>query len=154
MIFATANAHHCIPARNLSTTYKHYTTNTDLCSTAKSTLETYCNLSTAIDLWKVPGEPTEPVAVLARPLYIPFDHTATVGLSYSLTRHIAICPPTNTKPYRPDINLWPTNTEPRLRDPVLILARPLRTLTIILWAVYQEVIQKHSSIFCRFTIKY
>lgn len=50
MIFATADADHYIPANNLSTIYKHYTTNSDLCSTAKSILETYRNLPTTIDL--------------------------------------------------------------------------------------------------------
>ncbi len=98
MIYATANTSHCIPIRNLSTTHRHYTTNTDLCSTTRNTYETYRNLPTTIDPWKVPGKPTELLAVLARPLYIPFDHTTTVGLPYSLTRHIMIFPPTNTKP--------------------------------------------------------
>lgn len=50
MIYATANAHPCIPIRNLSTTHKHYRTYTDLCSTTEDTLETCCNLSTATDL--------------------------------------------------------------------------------------------------------
>ncbi|GMA99566.1 hypothetical protein [Pelosinus sp. IPA-1] len=30
----------------------------------------------------------------ARALYIPFDHTTAVGLPYSHTRNITICPPT------------------------------------------------------------
>ena len=112
MIYATADADHYIPIRNLSATHKHYTTNTDLCSTAKDTYETCRSLPTTADLWKIPGRSTEPLAVLARPLHIPFDHTTTVGLPYSLTRHTAICPPTDAKPDRPDINLWPTDTEP------------------------------------------
>ena len=67
---------------------------------------------------RLPQIPTEPVAisrqrptpmtsvpmiVLARPLYIPFDHTTTVGLPYSLTRHITICPPTTAEPFDPTI---------------------------------------------------
>ena len=116
MIYATANTDHYIPIRNLSTTHKHYTTNTDLCSTTKDTYGTYRNLPTTTDPWKIPGESTEPLAVLARPLHIPFDHTTTVGLPYSLTGHITICPPTNAKPSRPDINLWPTDTEPHVRS--------------------------------------
>jgi len=103
MIYATANTDHYIPIRNLSTTHKHYTTGTDLCSTARSTCRTYCNLPTAIDpsLTVFRETPPEPLTVLARQLYIPFDHTTTVGLPYSLTRHIAICPPTNTEPCDP-----------------------------------------------------
>ena len=50
MIYATANADPYIPIRNLSTTHKHYKTYTSLCSTAEDPLETYCNLSTAVDL--------------------------------------------------------------------------------------------------------
>lgn len=50
MIYATANTNPYIPINNLSTAHKHYRTYTNLCSTIKSTLETYCNLSTAIDL--------------------------------------------------------------------------------------------------------
>ncbi len=58
-----------------------------------------------------------PLAVLARPAYIPFDHTTTVGLPYSLTRHIPICPPTDTEPrVRSDTDLWPTDTGPRMRS--------------------------------------
>jgi hypothetical protein len=112
MIYATADADHYIPIRNLSATHKHYTTNTDLCSTAKDTYETCRSLPTTADLWKIPGRSTEPLAVLARPLHIPFDHTTTVGLPYSLTGHTAICPPTDAKPDRPDTNLWPTDIEP------------------------------------------
>ena len=41
MIYATANIDHYIPIRNLSTTHKHYTTDTDLCSTTKNTCRTY-----------------------------------------------------------------------------------------------------------------
>ena len=43
MIYATANIDPYIPTGNLSTTYKHYTTYTNLYSTVKSTLETVCN---------------------------------------------------------------------------------------------------------------
>ncbi|HEX3029770.1 MAG TPA: hypothetical protein VHT34_10805 [Clostridia bacterium] len=50
MILTTADADPFIPANNLSTACKHYRTCTNLCSTVKSTLETYCNLSTATDL--------------------------------------------------------------------------------------------------------
>jgi hypothetical protein len=112
MIYATANADHCIPIRNLSATHKHYTTNTDLCSTAKDTYETCRSLPTTADPCKIPGRSSEPLTVLARPPHIPFDHTTTVGLPYSLTRHMTICPPTDAKPDRPDTNLWPTDTEP------------------------------------------
>ncbi|MDR3590949.1 MAG: hypothetical protein P4N41_14955 [Negativicutes bacterium] len=41
MIYATANTDHYIPIRNLSTTHKHYTTGTDLCSTTRNTCRTY-----------------------------------------------------------------------------------------------------------------
>ena len=54
MIYATANTDHYIPIRKLSPTHKHYTTDTDLCSTTKDTYETYCNLPTAIDPYKIP----------------------------------------------------------------------------------------------------
>lgn len=49
MIYATADAHPCIPIYNLSTAYKHYGTYTNLCSTIRSTYGAYCNLSTAAD---------------------------------------------------------------------------------------------------------
>ena len=50
----------------------------------------------------VSGGPTpEPTTVLARPIHIPFNHTTTVGLPYSFTRHIPICPPTDTEPFDP-----------------------------------------------------
>ncbi|NJD01325.1 MAG: hypothetical protein FIA99_01705 [Ruminiclostridium sp.] len=49
IIYATADMDPCIPINNLSTAHKHYKTQTDLCSTIKSTLETICNLSTAYD---------------------------------------------------------------------------------------------------------
>jgi hypothetical protein len=52
------------------------------------------------------------MTVLARPLYIPFDHTTTVGLPYSLTRHITICPPTTAEPF----------------DPTIIFGRPILSL--------------------------
>ena len=57
--------------------------------------------------------PAEPLIILARILYIPFDHTAMCGISYisllsnvsesetlqySLTRHIRFFSPTNIKP--------------------------------------------------------
>ena len=146
MIYATASASHYIPIRNLSTTHKHYTTNNDLCSTAKDIYKTYCNLSTAIDLLKrCPEKSSTPLTVLARPLHIPFDHTTTVGLPYSLTRHITIFPPTSTKPDRPDTNLWPTNTEPF--DPAPVLAQPLRTLTSLLCAIIQVLCKFYLAIF-------
>jgi len=50
MIYATADTDPCIPIDNLSTAHKHYGTYTNLCLTIKSTLETYCNRQTAIDL--------------------------------------------------------------------------------------------------------
>lgn len=50
MIFATVDTDHYVPANNLSTACKHYTTYTSLCPTTKDTLETVCNLSTAYDL--------------------------------------------------------------------------------------------------------
>ena len=116
MIFAPANTHHYIPANNLSTACKHYTTSTHLCSTTKNTLETSCNLPTAKDLSKrFPGKSAALLAVLARLTYIPLDHTITVGLLYNLARPMPIFPPTNAKPQfalRPNINLWPTNAEP------------------------------------------
>jgi len=56
MIYATAAADHYIPIRNLSTTHKHYTTNNDLCSTAKDTCETCRSLPTTTDLSKIPGK--------------------------------------------------------------------------------------------------
>ncbi len=57
----------------------------------------------------------EPLTVLARPACIPFDHTTTVGLPYSLTRHIPICPPTDVEPrMRSGADLWPTDAEPRV----------------------------------------
>jgi len=98
MIYATANTDHYIPIRNLSTTHKHYTTDTDLCSTATDPYRTGRNLPTTADPYT-----SAPMAVLARPLYIPFDHTTTVGLPYSLTRHITICPPTTAEPFDPTI---------------------------------------------------
>ena len=103
MIYATANTDHCIPIRNLSTTHKHYTTGTDLCSTAADTCRTYCNLPTAINpLVGLRDDPSpEPTAILARPTHIPIDHTTTVGLPYSLTGHMPICPPTNAEPLDP-----------------------------------------------------
>lgn len=124
MIYATADANPCIPIDNLSTAHKHYRTCTNLCSTIKSTLETYCNLSTAADLqhlhsvaqvlfckqtnrlmqWSV--MPAEPLIILARTLCIPFDHTA-MGTHYSTALQdaanihlqlIRLCSPTNIKP--------------------------------------------------------
>jgi hypothetical protein len=96
----TADTDYYIPIRNLSTTHKHYTTHTDLCSTTRDTCRTCCSRQTTTDpRYCFPGKaPPEPLTVLARPLYIPFDHTTTVGLPYSLTRHITICPPTTTEP--------------------------------------------------------
>lgn len=49
MIYATADTDLCIPIDNLSTAHKHYDTYTNLCSTARSTLETIYNLSAAYD---------------------------------------------------------------------------------------------------------
>ena len=113
MIYAPAYPDHYIPIRNLSATHTHYTTEADLCSTTRSTCRTCRSLPTTTDPSTVFRETSPaPLAVLARPPYIPFDHTTTVGLPYSLTRHTAICPPTDAKPDRPDINLWPTDTEP------------------------------------------
>ena len=94
MIYATANTDYYIPIRNLSTTHRHYTTDTDLCSTTTDSYRTACNLPTANDPYY-----SQPIAVLARPIYIPFDHTATVGLPHSLTRRIQIFPPTHAKPF-------------------------------------------------------
>jgi hypothetical protein len=107
MIYATANTDHYIPIRNLSTTHKHYTTDKDLCSTIEDTYRTYCNLSTAIDPYY-----SEPPTVLARQPYIPFDHTTTVGLPHSLTRHMIIFPPTIAEPF----------------DPTIIFGRPISDL--------------------------
>ncbi len=118
MIYATAYPDHYIPIRNLSATHKHYTTGADLCSTARSTCRTCRSLPTATDPSTVFRETSPaPLTILARPPYIPFDHTTTVGLPYSLTRHMTICPPTNAEPrVRSDANLWPTDTGPRMRS--------------------------------------
>ncbi|MDP4094512.1 MAG: hypothetical protein Q8920_14275 [Bacillota bacterium] len=43
IIYATADTNSCIPIDKLSPAHKHYRTYTDLCSTIKDTLETYCN---------------------------------------------------------------------------------------------------------------
>ena len=105
MIFAPADAHPCTPICNLSTAYKRCGTYTNLCSTIKSTWGTYCNLPTAIDpdtrcSFHRPNN-SEPLIILARTLYIPFDRIPTVGLIYSLGRHIMLCPPANTEPFDP-----------------------------------------------------
>ncbi|MFZ5985715.1 MAG: hypothetical protein ACOYWZ_10970 [Bacillota bacterium] len=53
MIYATTDIDPCIPNDNLSTAIKYYETYTNLCSTARDTLETCCNLSTAADLQQI-----------------------------------------------------------------------------------------------------
>lgn len=85
-----------------TTAHKHYKTYTNLCSTIKSTLETYYNLSAVIDLqhtdYFVEGlpppmpvgfnknfMPAEPLIILARTLTIPFDHTAMAEKGYFTT---------------------------------------------------------------------
>ena len=122
MIYATANTDYYIPIRNLSTTHKHYTTDTDLCSTTTDTYRTDRNLPTTIDPYT-----SAPMAVLARPLHIPFDHATTVGLPHSLTRHVMICPPTTTEPLDPTIIFGRLIPNP-FKDPTPVLAQPLRTL--------------------------
>jgi hypothetical protein len=49
MIYATADTDLCIPIDNLSTAHKHYDTYTNLCSAARSTLETIYNLPAVYD---------------------------------------------------------------------------------------------------------
>ncbi len=95
-IYATACTDHYIPIRKLSPTHKHYTTDTHLCLTAIDSYRTACNLSTANDPYY-----SQPMTILARPTYIIWDHTTTVGLPYSLSRPMPVFPPTNTEPFDP-----------------------------------------------------
>ena len=108
MIYAAADANSYIPIDNLSTAHKHYRTYINLCSTIKDTLETCCNRQTAADLQHMvlftgtaspvsrlmhrDQMPAEPLTILARILYIPFDRTAIFGTAVQPYRTYNILP--------------------------------------------------------------
>lgn len=107
MIYATANTDHYIPIRNLSTTHKHYTTDTDLCSTATDTYRTDRNLSTTTDPYDFRTHGS--LSSTAIHLFRPHDNSWAAVQPYKTYNDL---PADYCRTFRPDNTLWPTNTEP------------------------------------------
>jgi hypothetical protein len=134
-IYATADTDHYIPIRNLSTTHKHYTTDTDLCSTAQDTCRTYCNLSTTIDpsltayresLSGTPGSLSSTVMNLFRP----HDNSWAAVQPYKTHNHL---PADCCRTFQPGNNLWPTGTEPDFRPGTDLGSTVTNPLHYIVW---------------------
>ncbi len=107
MIYATANTDHYIPIRNLSTTHKHYTTDTDLCSTATDTYRTGRNLPTTADPYHFRTHGS--LSSTAIHPFRPHDNSWAAVQPYKTYNDL---PADYCRTSRPDNTLWPTNTEP------------------------------------------
>lgn len=136
MIFAPARTDHFTPIRNLSTTHRHYTTNTNLCPTTADSYRTYCNLPTAID-------------PLVFTTHNDLDSTAATPWGPHDNSWAAIQPLRNTgdlpagccRTFRPDNNLWPANTEhSHIRHPPWL--DHYEPFTLLLSAIYRPAYQE------------